>query len=142
MTGGQSSPTTPVKARSTTAPLGNIDPAFDLVDLAKGAGASFVARSTTYHSKEMQNILVKAIAHKGFSFVELLTQCPTYYGRKNEGVSPTEMMKKFATTTTSIGSQKKKENPELLERGIFVEQERTEYASGYCEMINQMRKQK
>ena len=142
MTGGQSSPTTPVAAKSTTAPLGNIDPAFDLIELAKGAGASFVARSTTYHSKEMQNMFVKAINHKGFSFVEVLTQCPTYYGRKNEGVSPTEMMKKFATTTTSIGSPKKKENPALIERGIFVEQERTEYASGYCEMINQMRKQK
>jgi 2-oxoglutarate/2-oxoacid ferredoxin oxidoreductase subunit beta len=142
MTGGQSSPTTPVAARSTTAPLGSIDPAFDLVELAKGAGASFVGRSTTYHSKEMQNMFVKAIGHKGFSFVEVLAQCPTYYGRKNEGASPAEMMKRFAATTTSIGSQKKKDNPAFLERGIFVQQDRPEYSSGYCEMINRMRNQK
>jgi 2-oxoglutarate ferredoxin oxidoreductase subunit beta len=74
--------------------------------------------------------------------VEVLSQCPTYYGRKNDGVSPTEMMKKFAAMTTPIGSQKKKENSELLERGIFVEQDRPEYASSYCEMIDRMRKQK
>jgi 2-oxoglutarate ferredoxin oxidoreductase subunit beta len=138
MTGGQSSPTTPTKAKSTTSPAGNIDPSFDLVELAKGAGASFVARSTTYHSKEMQQIMVKAISHKGFSFVEILSQCPTYFGRRNKGGSPTEMMKRFAEITTTIGSAKKKENPKLLERGIFVEQERQEYTTGYGEFVHQV----
>jgi len=142
MTGGQSSPTTPTNAKSTTSPAGNIDPSFDLVELAKGAGASFVARTTTYHAREMQQYLAKAINHKGFSFVEILSQCPTYYGRRNKGGSPTEMIKRFAEITTTIGSEKKKENPKLLERGIFVEQDRQEYTSEYCEFLQQANKQK
>jgi 2-oxoglutarate ferredoxin oxidoreductase subunit beta len=139
MTGGQSSPTTPLKAKSTTAPAGSLDPAFDLVELAKGAGASFVARTTTYHAKEMQQIIAKAIKHKGFAFVEILSQCPTYFGRRNKAGNATEMMKKFAEMTTPVGSAKKKENPELLERGIFVEEERPEYSSRYFEHIQRVK---
>lgn len=141
MTGGQSSPTTPADAKSTTSPLGNIDPPFDLVELVKGAGASFVARTTTYHTKEMQQVITAAIQHKGFSFVEVLTQCPTYFGRRNKGGSPTEMVKKYSEITVPVGSGKKRENPGLLERGIFLEQERQEYSTRYCEFMNQIREQ-
>ena len=142
MTGGQSSPTTPVHAKSTTAPWGSIDPSFDLVNLVKGAGGSFVARTTTYHTKEMQQIIVKAIRHEGFSFVEVLSQCPTYFGRKNEGGTATEMMKRFTETTTTMGSLRKKEQPALLERGIFVDEQRAEYASTYCEFVKQVREER
>jgi 2-oxoglutarate ferredoxin oxidoreductase subunit beta len=140
MTGGQFSPMTPFGDKSTTAPSGTIDHAFDLVELAKGAGASFVARTTTYHVKEMIKIIVKAITHKGFSMVEVLSQCPTYYGRKNKLGSAVDMMNRFKMGTTSIGSKKKTEHPELIERGIFLEEERTEYSAAYLEVIQKSRR--
>ena len=124
MTGGQGSPTTPTGMRSTTAPKGTEAPAFDLVSLAKGAGASFVARTTTYHAKEMSRIIEKAIRHKGFSVVEVMSQCPVYYGRQNRLGDGAEMMKGFRDNTTLIGSKKKEERPDLIERGIFVQEGR------------------
>ena len=129
MTGGQYSPMTPFGMRATTATCGTIDHAFDLVELAKGAGASFVARTTTFHPKEMIKMFSKAIKHKGFSVVEVLSQCPTYYGRKNELGNAVDMMKSYKEGTVPIGSKKKEENPELIERGIFVQEERPEYSS-------------
>ena len=135
MTGGQISPMTPFGDMSTTAPTGTIDHAFDLVELAKGAGASFVARTTTYHVKELITIIVKAIRHKGFSMVEVLSQCPTYYGRKNKLGSAVDMMNRFKEDTTSIGSKKKAEHPELIERGIFLEEERPEYSASYSALV-------
>ena len=129
MTGGQYSPMTPFGKRATTATCGTIDHAFDLVELAKGAGASFVARTTTYHPKEMIKMFSKAIRHKGFSVVEVLSQCPTYYGRKNELGNAVDMMKSYKEGTVTIGSKKKEENPELIERGIFVQEERPEYSA-------------
>lgn len=129
MTGGQYSPTTPFGKKATTAVHGTIDHAFDLVELAKGAGASFVARTTTYHTKEMEDIIEKAIRHKGFSVVEIMTQCPTYFGRKNRLGDAVEMMKHFKEMTTPIGSGKKAESPDLIERGIFVAKEPQEYAA-------------
>lgn len=133
MTGGQFSPMTPRGSRTTTAPFGTFSTPFDIVALAKGAGATFVARTTTYHVKEMIRIMAKAISHKGFAVLEILSQCPTYFGRKNELGSAVEMMKRFKTDTAPIGSKKKVENPDLLERGIFVEEERPEYVTAYLE---------
>jgi 2-oxoglutarate ferredoxin oxidoreductase subunit beta len=46
MTGGQSSPTTPLSSRATTAPYGNVEPPFPVSELAIAAGATFVARIT------------------------------------------------------------------------------------------------
>lgn len=136
MTGGQFSPVTPLGQKATTAPSGTIDYAFDLVELAKGAGASFVARTTTYHAKEMIEIIAKAIEHRGFSVVEVFSQCPTYYGRKNRLGSAADMMNTYKEVTARIGSRKKAEHPELIERGIFLEEERPEYSASYLELID------
>jgi 2-oxoglutarate ferredoxin oxidoreductase subunit beta len=131
MTGGQYSPSTQYGAFAATAPYGNIDQSFDLVKLVLGAGASFVARTTTYHVTSMIKILEKAITHKGFSVVEVLSQCPTYFGRKNKFASAVEMLKYYKTHTTPIGSKQKEKNPDLIERGIFFQEERPEYCAEY-----------
>lgn len=131
MTGGQNSPTTPLDARSSTTPRGNIDPAFDLVELAKGAGASFVARSTAFHTKELEQMLEKAISHRGFSFVEAMSGCPTYFGRRNKLGSGVDLMRMFRERTVPIGSEKKKTDPSLIERGIFVDRARPSYTDQY-----------
>lgn len=92
MTGGQYSPTTPKAARATTAPYGNSDNQFDIAQLAIGAGATFVARSTTYHAVPMEKLIKQALEHKGFSVVEIIAGCPTGYGRKNKMASPAAMI--------------------------------------------------
>ncbi|MGD2125775.1 MAG: 2-oxoacid:ferredoxin oxidoreductase subunit beta [Desulfobacteraceae bacterium] len=135
MTGGQFSPLSGYGAVATTAPYGNIYEAFDIVELAKGAGASFVARTTTYHVTFMKETLEKAILHKGFSVVEILTQCPTYFGRTNKVGDAVDMMNYFKTHTTPKGSGKKEKDPELIERGIFVQDERSEYCAEYEKVV-------
>jgi 2-oxoglutarate/2-oxoacid ferredoxin oxidoreductase subunit beta len=138
MTGGQFSPLTPFGKKATTATSGTIDHAFDIVELARGAGASFVARTTTYHAKELIDILTRAISHKGFSVVEVLSQCPTYFGRKNKAGSAVEMIKSYQAMTAPIGSKKKQDNPDLLERGVFVEEKRPEYIETYQKMVERL----
>ncbi len=135
MTGGQFSPLSGCGIKATTAPYTNIDNDFDAVELSTAAGASFVARSTTYHAKEMTGIIKKAVLHKGFSVVEVLSQCPTYFGRKNKIGTAVDMMEVYKNGTTPIGSKAKQENPELLERGVFVQKERPEYCSEYDKII-------
>jgi 2-oxoglutarate ferredoxin oxidoreductase subunit beta len=81
MTGGQASPTTPSNARTTVTPYGNIERPFDLCKLVTAAGASYVARWTVGHAKQAIMSIKKALLKEGFSFVEIVTQCPTYYGR-------------------------------------------------------------
>jgi len=135
MTGGQFSPLSGRGTRATTAPLGKTYDAFDTIELAKGAGATFVARTTTYHVTSMQKILEKAILHKGFSVVEVLSQCPTYFGRKNKLGDAVEMLKSYRDGTAPVGSKKKEKSPELIERGIFIQEERPEYCEEYEKTI-------
>lgn len=135
MTGGQYSPLSGIGTKATTAPYMNIDREFDTVELAKGAGATFVARTTVYHVKQLQSLIKKAITHNGFSVLEVLTQCPTYFGRKNKKGSAVDMIQSYNDITVPLGSEKKKENPELIERGIFVDMDLPEYCEAYAEMV-------
>ncbi|MFY9708016.1 MAG: 2-oxoacid:ferredoxin oxidoreductase subunit beta [Desulfobacterales bacterium] len=131
MTGGQFSPLSGPGINASTAPYANIDPAFDVVELAKAAGATFVARTTAYHAKQITDFIKQAIVHRGFAVVEILTQCPTHFGRKNKEGSAVDMLKRYKESTTPIGSKAKQDNPDLIERGIFVQKEAPEYCDQY-----------
>jgi 2-oxoglutarate ferredoxin oxidoreductase subunit beta len=142
MTGGQFSPLSGIGVKATTAPFSTIDNCFDVVELATAAGASFVARSTAFHVKECKDILKKAIEHKGFSVVEILSQCPTHYGRKNKEGDAASMLEFQKKTTAKIGSKALQENPNLIPRGIFVELDKAEYCAEYEKIIASVMKEK
>ena len=95
MTGGQYGPTTPIKALASTAPYGSYQMPFNLPKLAESAGAVYVARWTTYHVRQMKKSMVEALHKRGFSFVEIISPCPTLYGRKNQFRDGLDTMKWF-----------------------------------------------
>jgi len=92
MTGGQLAPTTPTTARTSTSPLGNRNHPFNLAYLAAASGASYVARWTTLHVRRLERALTEALQKPGFSFVEIISPCPTLYGRLNKQKSGLEQM--------------------------------------------------
>ena len=92
MTGGQYSPMTPHGAKATTAPYGNVERAFDIPELVKAAGATFVGRGTTFHTLQLIDLIAKGIAHKGFSFIEVVSACPISFGRQNKMGGPAKML--------------------------------------------------
>ena len=83
MTGGQVAATTPYQAKTTTTQTGNPDAPFNLPLLAFAAGATYVARWTILHTREMTKSFEKALRKPGFSFIEVLGPCPINYGRRN-----------------------------------------------------------
>lgn len=95
MTGGQVGPTTPIQARTMTTPYGNIEHPFNLVALAAACGAIYVARWTTVHVYRLTNSIKKGLQKHGFAFIEVISPCPTVYGRYNRLGSPLDMMKKL-----------------------------------------------
>lgn len=144
MTGGQYSPTTPTGEKGTTAPYGNIDSNFDLCDLAKGAGATFIARGTIYGANLLQKLIESGIKNKGFSFIEALTICPTYYGRKNKKGSIVNMTTFLKDNAINIVAWDKL--PEEKRKGKFVVGEihnnpRSEYTQEYDKIIKSLLKE-
>jgi 2-oxoglutarate ferredoxin oxidoreductase subunit beta len=81
MTGGQIAPTTLHGETTVTSPYGNPESPFDIADLVRAAGASYVAKWSTYHVVELTRSIKEALEHKGFSFIEVLSQCPTQQRR-------------------------------------------------------------
>jgi 2-oxoglutarate ferredoxin oxidoreductase subunit beta len=84
MTGGQMGPTTPLGALSTTSPYGNYEYPFNLPYLVAASGATYVARWTVLHLRELERSIAEALLKPGFSFIEVLSPCPTVYGRMNK----------------------------------------------------------
>ena len=125
MTGGQVAPTTPLGAKSTTAPYGNIEPPFDIAKLAEASGASFVARSTVYHALELERFIAQGIEKKGFSVVEVLSDCPIHYGNLNEMHDAISMLKWYKDNTST------KAIPGKIQRGIMVDRDLPEYGEEY-----------
>jgi len=143
MTGGQYSPTTPVGAFAYTAPYGNIEPDFDVVKLGIAAGASFVARTTVYHVVQMGKIIEKALKHKGYSLVDVISQCPVLYGRLNKMKSPVEMLRWQKEHTVDVRVAAKRSPEELKGKyivGIFKDEpDMPEYVTEYQKLIDSLK---
>lgn len=84
MTGGQVAPTTPIGGYTTTTPYGNQEPPFDMSEMAAVIGAPYVARWTVTHPYQPISAIEAGLRKRGFAFIELLTPCPTAYGRRNK----------------------------------------------------------
>jgi len=95
MTGGQVGPTTPMTARTTTSVGGNIDEPFNIPYLVAASGAAYVARWTTAQVGRLEKSIREALLKKGFSLVEIISPCPTYYGRMNKQRTGLEQMKYY-----------------------------------------------
>lgn len=142
MTSGQASPTTPQGMISTTSRYGHIDPPFDTCEIAKAAGATFVARGTAYHCQELEKILYEAIMHKGTAVIDILDSCPTYYGRFNKMRSASEMMTTVEKDGTISVAQASKLPPEKVKgkrlRGVLHREERPEYCEEYFKLVERL----
>ena len=81
MTGGQVAPSTQLGSRTQTTPYGNLEKPLDGCKVALAAGATMVSRWSTAYPKALTRTFKKAINHKGFAFVEVVSQCPVQSGR-------------------------------------------------------------
>lgn len=102
MTGGQTSPTSPLGAKTATAFPHVTERPFDISELAIGAGAAFVARTTSFHAKQIEVLIKSGLSHKGFSVVEVITGCHTNYGRRNELPDAIAMLKNQKERTIPV----------------------------------------
>ena len=122
MTGGQAAPTTPMGVKTTTTPYGTFENSFeDISRLVIAAGASFVARWTTTHPRQLTNSIKKAIQKKGFSFIDVISQCPVQYGRKTGLASAVQMMEDYKKRSILLKEAEKLSPEELNGRMVVGE---------------------
>jgi len=140
MTGGQVSPTTPMGDFATTAPYGGMENTFDIAGLTIAAGASFVARSTVYHAKALERMIERAIRKVGFSLVEIMSPCPTAYGKINKKGMPKDLILNQKSQAVNVDKAKTMSHEDLRGRiitGVLADRELPEYISTYDKIMSQ-----
>ncbi|MBQ7522924.1 MAG: 2-oxoacid:ferredoxin oxidoreductase subunit beta [Oscillospiraceae bacterium] len=145
MTGGQYSPTTPRKAFGTTAPYGNLDRAFDLAGLAYGAGASYAARGSAFHTQQTIQMIQEGIRHQGFSIIDVASVCPTYFGRKNKKGSAVDMLRWQKENSVTVEQAKKMTAEQLqgkLVIGVIHQVQYPEFTFEYQKLIQRLAKER
>jgi 2-oxoglutarate ferredoxin oxidoreductase subunit beta len=143
MTGGQVAPTSPVGARTMTTPFGNIEDPMDTVEVAIAAGASYAARWRATDFKQLKNSIKKGIQTKGFSFIEILVQCPTQFGRYvlNTG-DPSKIIEWYKKNTVTLKKAEKMSPEKLKDKmliGEFVHRtDRTGVVERYWDLVSKI----
>ncbi len=144
LTGGQVAPTTPQNVYTNTTPYGNFEPNFNLMELMKAAGATYFARWTTWHFVQLKNSIKKAMEHRGFAVVEVVSQCPTYAGRYILGKpDPRDFMEWFKENSVPVEKSKEMSEEELQGKIVvgefFKRSDRREFAEKVHTLIRAAR---
>lgn len=141
MTGGQAGPTTFVGDRTSTTPYGNPERPFDLARLVAVAGANYVARWSTAHPVQAARAIKTALKRKGFSFIEMLSQCPVAYGRRTEAGTAVNMLAWFKKLPI-----RKKDDPldcktpthEEMDLGVFADRKERTFLESLKEVFSNL----
>jgi len=141
MTGGQQAPSTPLGAKTTTTVNGSPEEPFNLCDLAATCGATYVARWTAMQVRSLRSSISEALEKRGFSFVEVITPCPSSFGRRNRMGTALEMMKFYQGRSVIRSDIDPSEAVVDIDReivvGKFVDIERPTFMDHY-EKVNRL----
>ena len=121
MTGGQVASTTPRGAKTATTAEGNPYRPFDLCRLVRAAGGTYVARFSVGQPVALVQSIRKALQHKGFSFIDVPSPCPTQFGRRNRPDRPEEMIQNLIRQCILKEEALRLTEEELAERIIIGE---------------------
>lgn len=96
LTTGQFSPTSQKGFKGPSSPDGNVEPPLNPVSLMLEAGSSFVARGYAGRIDHLANLIVEAVLHEGFSYIDVLQPSVVFNNTYNEYNSLVEIIEKPA----------------------------------------------
>jgi 2-oxoglutarate ferredoxin oxidoreductase subunit beta len=79
LTTGQFTPTSPAGFKGRSTPKGSPEDPLNPIELMLSAGATFVARGYSRNMKHLQRLIQDGIKHEGFSFIDVLQPCFTFF---------------------------------------------------------------
>ncbi len=127
LTKGQSSPTSPLDMKSKTAPYGFLEEPLNPLAMYVGYNVSFIARGFSGKPKQLKELLIQAIRHRGFSIVHVLSPCVSM----NRQVTFESMKQLYAELpedhdpTSRVGALERALDTSRLWTGLFYREERT-----------------
>ena len=84
MTKGQTAPTSGHGIRTKSTPHGNPDMPVNPVWVALSSGATYVAQSLSTNPKQVAQLVLGGLKHRGMAFVNVLSPCVTFHKDVNK----------------------------------------------------------
>ncbi len=148
MTGGQLAPTAPKGSIATTSPYGNIEEAFNICELAKALGAAYVARWPISYPYQPIKSIKEGIQNRGFALIELMSPCPTAYGRRNKLGKIESLWKWYEDNTILIeeyerimdyGTEEERKNVKgMFQIGVFQNVKKAGFFEEYDKLVQRL----
>jgi 2-oxoglutarate/2-oxoacid ferredoxin oxidoreductase subunit beta len=140
LTTGQVAPTAKTGFKGKSTPTGSLEKGVNACALSILMGGTFAARTFSQDINFTKDIIKKAIAHKGFSVVDVLQPCVTWnkgfgYDFYRERVY--KLNDKYDITNKTLALQKAMENEDTWDKlpiGLFYEEKR----AAYHELVSQI----
>ncbi|HUV46595.1 MAG TPA: thiamine pyrophosphate-dependent enzyme [Candidatus Bathyarchaeia archaeon] len=129
LTTGQTSPTTFKGRKTKSTPSGVIEESFNPLVTAIVNHCSFVARGFSADVQHLTDLIIKALNHPGFSFIDILSPCVTW----NKKDQPLSWYQERVYKLKKDGYPREEalrfgfEEPEKLPIGIFYKENRPSY---------------
>lgn len=142
LTKGQFSPTTRHGMNTATSPYGVTEKRLDPLSLLLAYDASFVARGFSANNKQLANIMARAIKHRGFSVVHVLSPCVTF----NKEITydflsqNTKELPDDYDETNKVDAFKYAQDPSSIYTGVFYHENRPTMQEYHDEAIKTAKK--
>lgn len=119
LTTGQFTPVSPKGYKGRSTPYGSLEEPFNPLSLLIASGATFVARSYALEPQKTKAILAAALRHKGFSFVEIIQPCITFYDTREDIKKRMYWLEENYPLNNTEWAREKLNAGERLPMGIF-----------------------
>jgi pyruvate/2-oxoacid:ferredoxin oxidoreductase beta subunit len=105
--------------------------------VAIACGATYVARGSSYHAQQLERLIEGGIRNQGFSLVEVVTNCNTYYGRPNR-MSLTDLLRWEKDNSVNVKAAAQMTPEQLRGKftvGVLHQEVRPEYSALYAGLV-------
>lgn len=129
LTKGQVSPTSPVGHKTGSTPYGNLEEPLNPIAIAIAYNVSFVARGYSGKPGELTQLIIRAMKHKGFSFIDVISPCAVFYNTYKDIPNMIAQIE----PSHDVKDRKKAFELALSEKlylGVFYEIEKTTFEEG------------
>ncbi|MBI5651778.1 MAG: 2-oxoacid:ferredoxin oxidoreductase subunit beta [Chloroflexi bacterium] len=134
LTKGQPSPTSPRGMEKKASPFGTIEQPINPLMLSLASGATWVARGFSSKPKDLIELIKQAIQHKGFSFLQVLSPCTTFYDTYDHFKNITKPLPADYNPLDKASAMQFAMDAQTMHLGLFYKEDRPTYDQGYAAM--------
>jgi len=134
LTKGQPSPTSPLGLEKKASPFGTVERPINPLQLAIACGATWVARGFSSKPKDLGELIKAAIQHKGFSLLQVMSPCVTFYDTYDHWKSITQPLPADHNPHDRLSALKYAMDDKTLYLGLFYQEEGETYDASYSAM--------